>query len=106
MFSVARLTGIGFGLGSAVHATAFVLLVGSGIHWYGPTYPAWRHVAMTGADAFIGWAGWRRPAWLLILLPAWVAEQIIVNGFNVECAVVIVALIALAWERSLRRAAP
>jgi len=97
--TVARLTALGFAIGSAVHATAFVVMW-FGIRWYGPTYPAWRHVVMAAIDASIAMIGIRRPAWLLVALPAWIAEQWIVNGFNPECALVTVAVVALAWTRT------
>jgi len=74
--------------------------MGAGILLYGPTYPAWRHVVMATVDGAISWIGFRHPVWLLVALPAWVAEQLVVNGFGVEPAVVIAAIAALAWERT------
>src|SRR4051812_1072313 len=96
---MAPITALGFAIGAAVHATAF-LLIGAGILLYGPTYPAWRHVLMAAADGAISWIGFRHPAWLFVALPTWVAEQLVVNGFGVVSAVVIAAIVALAWERT------
>lgn len=96
--TVARLTAWGFAAGSAVHATAWVGMW-FGYHWYGPTYPAWRHVAMATVDGSIASIGLRRPTWLLLALPAWIAEQWIVNGFELEGALVTLAWVLLVWER-------
>lgn len=98
---IARLITCFFTIGSAVHALSF-LLMGAGVRLYGPTYPAWRHVAMTIADGAIAWIGWRRERWLVFVVPVWVAEQFTVNGFQVEAVVVAAAWIVLVWERVRR----
>ena len=90
---VAHLTAIGFAVGIALHAVAF-LLIGVGIYVYGPDYPAWRHMAMATADAAIAWIAVRRSRWLIAALAAWVIEQPVVNGFGVLCAIVIAAIAA------------
>ncbi len=95
---VARLTALGFAIGAAVHAIGF-LLMGMGIYLYGPGYPAWRHVAMATADAGIAVVGRKRPRWLFVVLPAWITEQTVVNGFGGFCALVTAALVALAWKQ-------
>jgi hypothetical protein len=97
-----RLTAIGFALGSAAHTTGWVLLWW-GIAWYGPGYPASRHVAMACFDASIAWIAIRRPAWLVFALAAFLAEQVWANGVHVktigELVVVSVAALFAAWER-------
>jgi hypothetical protein len=96
------LTALGFAAGSALHATAFVVMW-FGIRWYGPTYPAWRHVVMAAIDASIALIGVRRQTWLLVVLPAWVAEQWMVNGFGLLCALVTMAWTVVTWERWRKR---
>jgi hypothetical protein len=74
----ARLIAIGYTLGSLEHATGLVLLA-FGIEMYSH-YPAWRHAAFVGIDAFIAWVAVRRPDWLFFFLLAFLIEQIITNG--------------------------
>jgi hypothetical protein len=99
---VVRVIGIGFAAGSAVHAAAF-LLMGLGLFLYGTTYPAWRHVVMAAVDAGIAWIAWRRPAWLLAALAAWVLEQTLTNGVEPFSLLVVAAMVALAIERRRTR---
>jgi len=49
---------------------------------------------MVTADAAIAWIAVRRPQWLVPALAAFVIEQTVVNGFGLECSLVIVALVA------------
>lgn len=95
---VAWLLTVGFAIGGAVHATAF-LLIGFGIRAYGPEYPAWRHIVMATVDVLVAWVVSRGRVWSFVVLAAWVAEQTLVNGFGPFSAVVTAAIGGLAVER-------
>ena len=95
---MARVVAIGFAAGAAVHAAGFALML-FGVDLYGPTYPAWRHAVMAIVDATVAWVGWRQQRWLFVALPAWAAEQTLVNGFGVFPVVALIAVAALALER-------
>ena len=96
-----RLTALGFALGSIAHALGFVLLVGWGIQWKGPGYPAWRHVVMVMVDLSIVWIAMRRQSWLVFALLGFLVEQVIVNGVHLEITLVFVllAIVVTAWEK-------
>ncbi|MGH9238010.1 MAG: hypothetical protein ACRD3G_08210 [Vicinamibacterales bacterium] len=96
--TVSRITAIGFAAGSMAHAIGFVLLWFD-IFLYGPGYPPWRHAAMSTVDLLVAWIALNRPTWLFVALPAWTAEQWMVNGFGPFPLIVLVVVIALAWER-------
>jgi hypothetical protein len=70
-----------------------------GVDLYGPAYPAWRHAVMAIVDAGIAWVAWRHQRWLFVVLPAWAAEQTLVNGFGVFPIVTLIAVVTLACER-------
>ena len=95
---MARVIAIGFAAGAAVHAAAFALML-FGVDLYGPGYPAWRHAVMATIDASVAWLGWRQQRWLFVALPAWAAEQTLVNGFGVFPVVALIGVVALTWER-------
>jgi len=90
-----------FAAGAAVHATGF-MLIGLGVDLYGPGYPAWRHAVMAIVDASIAWTAMRHPRWLFVALPAWAAEQALVNGFGFFPIAALVAVAGLAWEQWCR----
>ena len=94
---------LGFAAGSLVHSTGLVLLAG-GIELYGPGYPAWRHAVMAVVDALIACIAVWRPAWLIVALPAFLAEQVLVNGVGLTPVVVLIAWMALLAERVISRA--
>ena len=96
--SVARVIAIAFAAGAAVHATAFALMW-LGIELYGPDYPGWRHAVMALVDASIAWAALRHQRWLYVVLPAWAAEQTLVNGFGFFSIIPIAGVAALIWEQ-------
>jgi hypothetical protein len=96
--SIAKLTALGFVTGGVIHAAAFLLLW-RGIQLYGPAYPGWRHVVMATVDGAIAWVALKWPRGLFVALPAWIAEQWLVNGFGPITAVVAVAVAGLVWER-------
>ena len=99
--SVARVVAIWFAAGAAVHATGFIL-IWFGVDLYGPGYPAWRHAAMALVDVSIAWVAVHHPRWLFVALPAWAAEQALVNGFGFFSSVALVGVAAVAWERWCR----
>ena len=96
--SVARVIATAFAAGAAVHATGFALMW-LGIELYGRDYPAWRHAVMALVNASIAWVALRHQRWLFVALPAWAAEQALVNGFGLFPVIALVGLVALAWER-------
>jgi hypothetical protein len=95
---VARLIAIAFATGAAVHAAGFALML-VGVDLHGPGYPAWRHAAMAIVDVSVAWVGRRHQRWLFVALPAWAAEQTLVNGFGVFPVAALIGVAALAWER-------
>ena len=95
---MARVVAILFAAGAFVHAAGFALML-FGVDLYRPVYPAWRHAAMAIVDAAVAWVGWRHQRWLFVALPAWAAEQTLVNGFGVFPVVALIGVTALAWER-------
>ena len=98
MSLTARLTAVGFALGSAVHATAWVPLW-FGIELYGPDYPPWRHVVFTVVDASIALIAVRRPRWLVFALVAFLVEQVRAHGVQPTSVLVAIAAIAAGVER-------
>ena len=94
-----KLIALGFAAGCLVHSTGFLLLL-VGIELYGPGYPAWRHVVMAAVDAAIACIVVWRPAWLIVVLPTLITEQLLVNGIGLTPAVVLIAWIAVLWERA------
>ena len=96
MTLAAMLVTVVFAAGSLVHMTGLLLLAW-GIAWYGPAYPAWRHATMAVVDASIACVAIWKPAWLRFVLPAFAAEQVLVNGFGLTSAVVLVATVAV-WR--------
>jgi len=92
-----RITAAGFAIGGAVHATAGALLA-RGIALYGPGYPAWRHVVMAVIDGSIAWIAVRRPGWLVVVLLAFVAEQLAVNGIGLTPIFALTAAGWVAWD--------
>ncbi|HVG54315.1 MAG TPA: hypothetical protein VM846_07810 [Vicinamibacterales bacterium] len=99
--SVARVVAIWFAAGAAVHATGFIL-IWFGVDLYGPGYPAWRHAAMALVDVSIAWVAVHHSRWLFVALPAWAAEQALVNGIGFFSMAALVAVAALVWERWCR----
>lgn len=99
--TISRLIALGFALGSFAHLFGFVLLVGWGIHWKAPWYPAWRHMVMATVDLLIVWVALQRPSWLVFALVAFFVEQVIVNGVHLEITLVFVllAIVVTAWEK-------
>jgi hypothetical protein len=96
---VARIIAAGFAAGATVHAVGFVL-IWFGIYWYGPGYPPWRHAVMATVDSSVAWVALKRPIWLFVALPPWIAEQWVMNGFGPFTLIAVIFLIALAWEHS------
>jgi hypothetical protein len=94
----AKVTAVGFMLGCMAHTTGLVLL-GWGVELYGRGYPAWRHAVMATVDAMIASTAIWRPAWLAFVLPAFIAEQLLVNGMGWTPVVVLIAWIAVCVER-------
>ena len=99
-----QLIALGFALGSSAHALGFVLLSTWGIKWYGPTYPAWRHLVMASVDLLIVWIALRRPSWLVVALALFLVEQLVVSGFHLEATpfFVLIAVVVAAWEKWFR----
>jgi hypothetical protein len=93
-----RLTALGFAIGSAAHALGFVLLL-CGIAWYGPTYPAWRHVVMAVIDMSVVWIALRRSPWFVFALFAFFVEQLVVNGIQLESVVLLAAVFFAGREK-------
>ena len=54
---------------------------------------------MATVDGAIAWVALKWPRGLFVALPAWIAEQWLVNGFGPITAVVAIAAAGLAWER-------
>jgi hypothetical protein len=94
----ARLTALGFLIGGAVHAVAFVLLA-FGIELYGHAYPPLRHVLMASIDGTVGSIGVVRPKWLLVVLPVYVVQRLAFNGLGWEAIVVTGAwlILVIGW---------
>ena len=91
-----RLVAVVFAAGSLFHTTGLLLLAW-GIAWYGPAYPAWRHATMAAVDASIACVAIWKPTWLRFVLPAFAVEQILVNGFGLTPAIVLVATMTV-WR--------
>ena len=101
MNSVAWVIAIWFAAGAAIHATGF-MLTWFGVDLYGAPYPPWRHAVMALIDAAIAFVAMRRQRWLFIALPAWAAEQALVNGVGFFSIMALLATAGLAWERWCR----
>ena len=94
----ARLTAIGFALGSAAHAASWVALR-FGVEWYGPGYPPWRHIVFTVADATTAWISIRHPRWRVFALSAFFIDQFVEHGVRPVGVLVLAAAIVAAYER-------
>jgi hypothetical protein len=102
MSLAARLTAIGFALGSAAHAASWVALWW-GAEWYGPGYPPWRHVLFALVDAATAWISIRHPRWRVFPLAAFFIDQIVEHGVQPVGVLVMVAAVAAAYERWLAK---
>jgi hypothetical protein len=85
------LTGVGFALGSTVHAVSGVLLWW-GFEIYGPGYPSWRHAAFALIDAAIACVAWQWPKWLVFPLAAFALDQLIEHGVTPVFVLVMIAV--------------
>lgn len=95
---ISRLTALGFAVGASAHAIGFALLLG-GITLYGPTYRAWRHVAMISIDVAMVWIALRFARWLAFALLAFLIEQLVVNGIGTTAVFAAVAFVFAAREK-------
>ena len=102
MSLAARLTAIGFALGSAAHAASWVALWW-GAEWYGPGYLPWRHVIFALVDAATAWISIRHPRWRVFPLAAFFIDQIVEHGVQPVGVLVMVAAVAAAYERWLAK---
>ena len=95
---VCLLTGVGFALGSTVHAVCGVLLCW-GFEVYGPGYPGSRHVAFALIDATIAGIAWQKPRWLVFPLLSFAIAQAIEHGVTRVVVLVTVAAGFAAYDR-------
>jgi hypothetical protein len=95
---VSLLTGVGFALGSTVHAVSGVLLFW-GFEVYGPGYPGWRHVTFSLIDAAIACIAWQVPRWLVFPLVFFAIDQAIEHGVTPVVMLVTIAAAFAAHER-------